>query len=189
MRLLGKQEWIAIAVAIALVVFGPRMELSAPLHKVAVLAVIAYVWKSVSPVVAGILILWLVLPSSSTWEHMENKNCACPEGYTLNISTQKCVDDKDSTKTQDPRTGYVWDDIAKTCKPSQPTVSAPVPVPTASISTTTAPATGTGTGANTSLPMTTGAAAAQTMLTTPPTPPPSTGVVSGSTTSTPASVV
>jgi len=194
MKLTGQKELIASGVVIAFLVFGPKLDLSSPVIKVAALAAILYVWKFVSEILAVLLaIVFVTSLTHSAWEGMESgsapKNCACPDGYTLSIATQKCVDDKDVTKTQDPRTGYVWDVASKSCKPSQPTVTAPLPPAAVSGgATTAAPASSGAPATSPTIPMTTGSAAAQTMLSTPPAPaaPTTATVTPGGSSSTPA---
>jgi uncharacterized membrane protein (DUF485 family) len=156
--------------------FGFLREIMAtPIGKALALSGIVYVWKYVSPVVAGLLIIVYVrcASMSNIFEGMENasESCKCPAGYLYDEATKKCRNPKGETKTPEfcpCPTGYFWDVISGECKASSPETPSPVPVVTAD---NKAPATSSG-PVTSSAPMTTPSAVQDAIANM--TPPPAT---------------
>ena len=222
MKLTRNTEWAVIGGLILYIAFTPGIQvvkdiLAKPLGKAAVLALIVYVWKFVSPIIAILLTISFVRCATwNVWEMFSGAEVSCTcESPDANWDAQSKVC-KTSTgtpsggvKTCTCANGYSWDGGekgTKQCVPTssdQPPIPPPPPTPetaalaaglppTAGMGTTlgaSAPATG-GTAAPTSVPETTGSAAAQALAgSTPVTTPAAGGVQPGSgTTSTAAAV-
>jgi hypothetical protein len=221
MKLTRNTEWAVIGGLILYIAFTPGIQvvkdiLAKPLGKVAALALIVYVWKFVSPIIAILLTISFVRCATwNVWEMFSGAEVSCTcESPDANWDAQSKVC-KTSTgtpsggvKTCTCANGYSWDGGEKGTKQCVPTSSdqppippppptpetaalaAGLPPPEAGTGTTlgaSAPATG-GTAAPTAVPETTGSAAGQALAgSTPVTTPAAGGVQPGAgTTSTPA---
>ena len=181
MKLTQKMEMVVIAgLIVYLSFFKPfqflREIMATPIGKALALGGIVYVWKFVSPIVAGLLIIVYVrcASMSNIFEGMENasESCTCPAGYLYDAATKKCRNPKGETKTPEfcpCPTGYFWDVISGECKASSP--ETPTPVPVATADTTKAPAVSSG-PVTSSAPMTTPSAVQDAIANM--TPPPAT---------------
>jgi hypothetical protein len=221
MKLTRNTEWAIIGALILYIAFTPGIQLvkdvlAKPLGKAAALALIVYVWKFVSPIIAILLTISFVRCATwNVWEMFSGAEVACtcesPDA-TWDTQTKQCKTSSGTpsggVKTCTCANGYSWDGGekgTKQCVPAsseQPPVPPPPPTPegsalaaglppTAGTGTTlgaSAPATG-GTTAPSSVPETTGSAAGQALAgSTPVATPAEGGVQPGSgTTSTPAS--
>lgn len=190
MKLTRQQEWAIIVALVAYLAFVPEPEvvktaLASPVGKAVFLAVVVYKTVFVSKTIGLLLALVYARHArDNVWEHLDvaPQNCTCKNpDFTYDKSKNACVnkDGKEDTSANSVLcscpSGYAWDVVKKTCNPTQSNQSAPIaPVsvvtsaplePTGVDLHQAAPATGTGSGSNTNLPMTTGAAAAQTMAT------------------------
>lgn len=176
-----KMEMIVIAGLIVYLSFLKPFQflrdiLATSIGKALALGGIVYVWKFVSPVVAGLLIVGYVrcASMSNIFEGMENasESCTCPAGYLYDAATKKCRNPKGETKAPEfcpCPTGYFWDVISGECKASSP--ETPTPVPVATADTTKAPAVSSG-PVTSSAPMTTPSAVQDAIANM--TPPPAT---------------
>jgi hypothetical protein len=222
MKLTRNTEWAIIAALIAYIAFTPGIQaikdlLAKPLGKAAALALIVYVWKFVSPIIAILLTVSFVRCATwNVWEMFSGAEVACtcesPDA-TWDAQAKQC---KTSTgtpsggvKTCTCANGYAWDGGEKGTKQcvassdTQPPVPPPAMTPEAVALASglppveggagtslgaSAPATG-GTAAPSAVPETTGSAAGQALAgSTSVATPASGGVQPGSgTTSTPAS--
>jgi hypothetical protein len=141
MKLSRKTEWMIVAVLIAYIAFAPgfamvRDMLSSPVGKAVALAGIAYVWKTVSPLIAVLLVvLYLKCTRMSVWEGFSGAEdtCLCAgEGYTWDAGTKKCTnkDGKEGeVKSCTCISGYSWDGGPKGTKQCVPTSSTQPPLP------------------------------------------------------------
>ncbi len=209
MKLARTTEWVIIGLLIVYIAVAPgfaivRELLATPVGKIAALAGVVYVWKSVSPIIAVLLvILYLKCTKMSVWEGFSGAEdtCLCEgEGYTWDKSVRKCrnKEGKESAiKSCTCTSGYSWDGGPKGTKQCVPTsgTTPPVAMPTenpvaAALETAAAAAPAVSTGPVTSsAPMTT-PGAVQDMVASPVAPAaPSGGVqptVGSETSSTPA---
>jgi hypothetical protein len=109
MKLTPTVEWSLVAVLIVYIAFTPgfpiiKQVLLTPIGRAAALGVIAYVWKTVSPLVAALMLVsYLRCIPSNVWEGMDNigpedkfeRSCECPNtSFTYDKSSKKCVNDK-----------------------------------------------------------------------------------------------
>ena len=195
MKLTRNTEWAIIGALILYIAFTPGVQaikdlLAKPLGKVAALALIVYIWKFVSPIIAILLTISFVRCATwNVWEMFSGAEVSCTcESPDANWDAQSKVC-KTSTgtpsggvKTCTCANGYSWDGGekgTKQCVPAssdQPPIPPPVVTPEASAlaaglppeagtGTTlgaSAPATG-GTAAPSAVPETTGSAAAQAL--------------------------
>lgn len=211
MKLTRQQEIVISAGLIVYLTFIPEPEplrafLSSNVGKVIFLAMVAYKILCVSPTIGVLLALvYARHQRDNVWEHLDvaPKQCKCKNpDFKPNKTNSACVDksgkeDKMSGSIicQCPD-GYAWDLVKKECKPTQtnqsaptaPTIPAPLPTPIDTQTTSPAPASD-GKATNTSLPMTTGSAAAQTMASAGPQSPPTGGAQPATSTSSTAAPV
>ncbi len=122
MKLTPTVEWSLVAVLIVYIAFTPgfpiiKQVLLTPIGRAAALGVIAYVWKTVSPLVAALMLVsYLRCIPGNIWEGLENagvedtfqRTCSCPGGFTYDSSSTKC-------KNKD--TGDFTNPISCTCGP------------------------------------------------------------------------
>jgi hypothetical protein len=184
MKLSQSTEYAVLAVLIVYLAFMKpfqflREMVATPIGKVLALSGIVYVWKFVSPVVAGLLLVVYARCAGSTiMEGMENEEkCKCPTGFVYDDSTKKCRNPAGQTKPPEfcpCPSGYFWDVITSECKASSPETPTPVPVATPE---NTAPAASTGPVTSTA-PMTTPSAVQEAIaqLNTAVAPPATSGV-------------
>ena len=191
MKLTRQQECIIIVALVAYLAFVPEVELvktalASPIGKALFLGLVVYKFVFVSkPIGVLLALIYARHARDNVWEHLDvaPQDCKCKNpDFTYDKGKNACVnkDGKEDTSSNSVLcscpSGYAWDVVKKTCNPTQSNQSAPIaPVPIVTSAPPAepvgidlhqaAPATGTGTGANTNLPMTTGAAAAQTMST------------------------
>jgi hypothetical protein len=207
MKLTRQQEIVISAGLIVYLTFIPEPEplrafLSSNVGKVIFLTMVAYKILCVSPTIGVLLALvYARHQRDNVWEHLDvaPKQCKCKNpGFNPNNTNSACInkDGKEDTSMGSIMClcpdGYAWDLVKKECKPNQTNQTAPVapvdpgipPPPPGSpgTSSTPAPATG-GTVTNTTLPMTTGSAAAQAMSSAGPQTPPTGGAQPATTTS------
>lgn len=208
MKLARNTEWTIVAVLIAYIAFAPgfamvRDMLASPIGKAAALAGIVYVWKTVSPLIAVLLVvLYLKCTRMSVWEGFSGAEdtCMCAgEGYTWDATTKKCKNKEGKEGEVTSCTcisGYSWDGGPKGTRQCVPTsgTQPPLPMtPTPPVEAVTsapsaAPATSTGPVTSTA-PMTTPSAVQDMVVSAGPQMPPSGGVqptVGGAAASTPA---
>jgi hypothetical protein len=141
MKLSRNVEYTVLAVLIAYIAFGPRMDvfrqiLATPVGKFFALIGIVYVWKFVSAAIALILVIMFIRCSGGNmtiWEGLEitNSKCSCPPGHTYNIAEKMCVNK--AGKRSKPTactcpTGYAYDFTTQECKQSS-VMSGPLPTP------------------------------------------------------------
>ena len=195
MKLTRNTEWAIIAALIAYIAFTPGIQaikdlLAKPLGKAAALALIVYVWKFVSPIIAILLTVSFVRCATwNVWEMFSGAEVSCtcesPDA-TWDAQAKQC---KTSTgtpsggvKTCTCANGYAWDGGEKGTKQcvassdTQPPVPPPEVTPAAAalaaglppeegVGTSlgaSAPATD-GTTAPSAVPQTTGSAAGQAL--------------------------
>ena len=161
MRLSSSTEYAVLAGLIVYLAFMKPVQflreiVATPIGTVVALSGIVYVWKFLSPVVAGLLlVVYARCASGIIVEGMENnETCKCPVGFVYDGTTKKCRNPagKAASPTFCPcPSGYFWDVISSECKATSPETSTPVPVAT---SDTAAPAASTGPVTSTA-PMTT----------------------------------
>ena len=221
MKLTRNTEWAIIAALIAYIAFTPGVQaikdlLAKPVGKAAALAIIVYVWKFVSPIIAILLTISFVRCATwNVWEMFSGAEVACTcESPDATWDTQaKVCKTKSGTPSGGVMTctcanGYSWDGGEKGTKQCVPASSNQPPVPPPAMTpeavalasglpppeggagtslAASAPATG-GTAAPSAVPETTGSAAAQALAgSTSVATPASGGVQPGAgTTSTPA---
>ena len=178
MKLKQQTEWALIAVLIAYIALTPGFRavkdiLATGWGKALALAVIVYVWKYVSAIVAVLLVVSYV--RCATYPVMEGLtmpavSCTCESGWTFDETLHMCKDDKGAVKPPVACTcpsGYAFDSVSKECKPvSQETK--PVPPPEPVEVKEPAPAVSTGPVTSTA-PMTTPSAAQATLAMAVPT--------------------
>jgi hypothetical protein len=212
MKLARNTEWALIGGLILYIAFTPGLQLvkdilAKPFGKALVLAVIVYVWKFVSPIIAILLTISFVRCATwNVWEMFSGAEVACtcesPDA-TWDAQSKTC---KTSTgtpsggvKTCTCANGYAWDGGEKGTKQcvasssEQPPVPPPAVTPDAAALAAglppaggmgtslgaSAPATG-GTAAPSAVPETTGSAAGQALAgSTSVATPPSGGVQPG----------
>jgi hypothetical protein len=127
MKLSRNTELAVVAVLIAYLAFTPGFQvvrdiLSNPIGKALFLALIVYVWKSVSAIVAVLLLVGYVRCASkgNVWEGMAMPpvTCTCEAGFTYNDQLKTCVNDagdiKDPVACTCPA-GYAYDVDSKEC--------------------------------------------------------------------------
>lgn len=183
MRLSQSTEYVVLAGLIAYIALVQPLQvvrefLATPVGKALALGGIVYVWKFVSPVIAGLLLVAYVrcAGSGGVMEGMENaQKCKCPSGFVYDEATKKCRNPSGQTKAPEfcpCPSGFFWDVIASECKASSSETPTPVPV-----AGSAAPATSTGAVTSTA-PMTTPSAVqdAIAQMNVAATPPPATGV-------------
>lgn len=209
MKLTRKTELVVVAILIAYIAFTPGFRivkdiLATPLGKAAGLALIVYVWKSVSPIVSILLtISFLRCAKWNVWEMFSGaeQSCTCETpGATWDPQSKTCKDSNGQpagpVKTCTCANGYAWDGGEKGKKECIPVTTDQPPVPPATNPMADALAAGTtmsaaapaapGPAAPSTPPMTTPGAAAE-MAAAPPPPPemfyggpqPGAGAVSG----------
>jgi len=208
MKLARTTEWVIIGLLIVYIAVAPgfaivRELLATPVGKIAALAGVVYVWKSVSPIIAVLLvILYLKCTKMSVWEGFSGAEdtCLCEgTGFTWDSAAKKC---KDAAGKEGPvksctcMPGYSWDGGPKGTKQcvassgEQPPVPIPATNPVADAlesSSSAAPAVSTG-PVTSSAPMTTPSAAQDMVAAMEPQTPASGGVqpTLGAAASTPA---
>ena len=180
MKLARNTEWALIGGLILYIAFTPGVQaikdiLSKPLGKAAALALIVYVWKFVSPIVAILLTISFVRCATwNTWELFSGAEVACtcesPDA-TWDTQAKMCKTSTGSpaggVKTCTCANGYSWDGGEKGTKQcvaassDQPPVPPPevTPAATALLAGLPPPAAGTGTSLGASAPTTGGTAA------------------------------
>lgn len=197
MKLTRTTEWVIVGLLIVYIAAAPgfavvRDMLASPLGKVVALGGIVYVWKSVSQIIAVLLVvLYLKCSRMNIWEGFSGAEdtCICEgEGYTWDAATKKCrnKDGKEgAVKSCTCVSGYSWDGGPKGTQQCVPTSgeTPPVDVPSENpvaqaleAAANAAPAVSTG-PATSSAPMTT-PGAVQDMVASPTAPaaPPTAGV-------------
>jgi hypothetical protein len=186
MKLTRNTEWAIIAALIAYLAFLPEVQaikeaLATPLGKAAALAAIVYVWKSVSAIIALLLLVGFVRCAKwNVWELFSGAetSCTCENPTaTWDATSKTCKDatgnDAGAVKSCICANGYAWDGGEKGTKQCVPTSGTQPPVPPpATNPAAVAPVAGTTLGA--SAPATAGTAAPSAVpITTPSvTPPP-----------------
>lgn len=156
MRLTGTQEWIVIGALILYIAFTPgfpivRQILSTPVGKAAGLALVVWVWKTVSQPIALLLAITF-LRCAGMREGVDSTLASnalvpnCPSGFTLNKNTNMCEKPGSS-----PRAGTVcmppntkWNADTGKCGPAEgfesgPTGAPPPPPPVVSPTGMTGP--------------------------------------------------
>lgn len=141
-----------------------------PVGKALVLSGIVYVWKYISPVIAGLLLLVYSRCASMTvgMEGMTSSECTCPSGHVYDPESKKCRNPSGELKSPEfcpCPSGFFWDAVNGECKASAPETPTPVPIATS----TNAPASSSG-PATSSAPMTTPSAVQDAVANMPPAP-------------------
>jgi hypothetical protein len=183
MKLTPTVEWTLVAVLIVYIAFTPgfpiiKQVLLTPIGRAAALGVIAYVWKTVSPLVAALMLVsYLRCIPSNVWEGMDNigpedkfeRSCECPNtSFTYDKSSKKCVNDKgDFTNPTSCSCGpgMTYNAEKKECELTLIETQAivpPAPVAVEASSSTAAPAGASATGATGTAPDTSVATANST---------------------------
>lgn len=175
MKLKQTTEWIVLAGLIVYLSFMRPLPvlrdlLASPIGKAGALAGIVYIWKYVSPVIAGLLLLVYSRCTSMSIgiEGMASSECTCPSGYVYDPESKKCRNPKGELKSPEfcpCPSGFFWDAVNGECKASAPDTPTPVPVATS----TNAPATSMG-PVTSSAPMTTPSAVQDAVAAMPPAP-------------------
>ena len=108
MKLAANVEWALIVVLIVYIAFTPgfpivKQFLLAPIGRAVALGTVMYVWKTVSPAVAALLLV-SYLRCAPTREGLENpetpptekfeRSCACPNGFDFDRASKKCTNKK-----------------------------------------------------------------------------------------------
>jgi hypothetical protein len=186
MKLTRNTEWALIGGLILYIAFTPGFQLvkdilAKPIGKAVVLAVIVYVWKFVSPILAILLTISFVRCATwNVWEMFSGAETACTcenSSATWDATSKTCKDatgnDAGGVTSCICANGYAWDGGEKGTKQCVPTSGTQPPVPPpATNPAAVAPAAGTTLGA--SAPAAAGTAAPSPVpMTTPSvTPPP-----------------
>jgi hypothetical protein len=142
MKLTRNTEWAIIAALIAYLAFTPGFQvvkdaLATPVGKAVVLAVIVYVWKFVSPIIAILLtISFLRCAKWNVWEMFSGAetDCTCENPTaTWDATSKTCKDatgnDAGAVKSCICANGYAWDGGEKGTKQCVPTSGTQPPVP------------------------------------------------------------
>lgn len=142
MKLTRNTEWAIIAALIAYLAFTPGIQavkelLASPIAKAAALAVIVYVWKCVSPVIALLLIIgFLRCTTGAGWEMFSGAETTCTcenSSATWDALSKTCKDatggDAGGVKSCVCANGYAWDGGEKGTKQCVPTSGTQPPVP------------------------------------------------------------
>ena len=142
MKLSQNTEWVILGALIVYIAFVPpipavRQFLSTAFGKLVGLAAIVYVWKSVSQIVAVLLLVAMIRCISSarveTFTGAE-KECTCknPEQYKWDSVTKKCRDSSGAEGEVEScacDNGYAWDGGEKGRKECIPTSGNEPPIP------------------------------------------------------------
>lgn len=208
MKLARNTEWTVVGLLIAYIAFAPgfpmvRDMLASPIGKAVALAGIVYVWKTINPLIAVLLVVLYLKCTRMTmnvWEGFSGAEdtCMCAgEGYTWDAAAKKCKNaegKEGEVKSCTCISGYSWDGGpkgTKQCVPTsgeQPPLPMTPPAPPIESVPTAAPAVSTGPVTSTA-PMTTPSAVQDMVVSAGPQLPPSGGVqptVGTATASTPA---
>lgn len=189
MKLTKTTEWILVGALIAVISLNIGYEplrrfLSTPVGRLIGLAVIVYVWKYVSAIIAILLAIRFIQCTFGGIEGFQDNQkteatCTCEDGFTFDPVTKMCKNSQGAVKAPTActcPTGYSYDATKKECTQTSSMAGPlpPTPEPTGDTTTTPAPAESTGPVTSTA-PMTTPGAAQAMASTTPPPPPMTTG--------------
>lgn len=189
MKLTKTTEWILVAALIAVISFNVayqpvRQFLATPVGRLIGLAVIVYVWKYASAILAILLAIRFIQCAFGVMERFQDNQkteatCTCEDGFTFDSLTKMCKNSQGAVKPPVACTcpqGYSYDATTKECTQTSSMAGPvpPTPEPTGATSATPAPAESTGPVTSTA-PMTTPGAAQAMASTTPPPPPVTTG--------------
>ena len=183
MKLTPTAEWSLVAVLIVYIAFTPgfpiiKQVLLTPIGRAAALGVIAYVWKTVSPLVAALMLVsYLRCIPGNIWEGMESigpesnfeRSCACPRGFKYDSSSTKCKNN-DTGDFINPTSctcgpGMIYNAEKNECELTMietQSIVPPAPVAVEASSSTAAPAGASATGATGTAPDTSVATANST---------------------------
>ncbi len=196
MKLTRNTEWTIVGLLILYIAFAPgfamvRDMLASPIGKAVALGGIVYVWKTVSPLIAVLLVvLYLKCTRMSVWEGFSGAEdtCVCAgEGYTWDAATKTCKNKEGKegeVKSCTCISGYSWDGGPKgtrQCVPTSgtqpplPMEPSPPPIEAVTTAPSAAPATSSGPVTSTA-PMTTPSAVQDMVVSAGPQMPPSGGV-------------
>jgi hypothetical protein len=195
MKLARNTEWTIVGLLIVYIAFAPgfamvRDMLASPVGKAVALGGIVYVWKTVSPLIAVLLIvLYLKCTRMAVWEGFSGAEdtCMCAgEGYTWDAASKTCknAEGKEGEVTSCTCiSGYSWDGGPKGTRQCVPTsgtqpplpMAPPPPIEAVTSAPMAAPAVSTGPITSTA-PMTTPSATQDMVVSAGPQMPPSGGV-------------